>query len=159
MSDVEDWLQEARIAAIDALRQYRPDRSDIATWIRGCVYRRLTTYLAWHYRQGRRAQTLSLDYVYESDDGRLYTLAEQVEDPAGDVERRVLARWAWRAILRSLSPRDRLALFAWLSDGAGSRGSQQAVAERLGIGWKAADNLMYRIRRQARQQAQQMGVA
>lgn len=154
-SSPDDWLQEARAAAAEAIMDWKPEKSGLKAFVIGCVRRRLDSYVVWHLRQRRNALTVSLDEAPEWDhEPSSIFRSERLGDTAPSAEQTVVEREVletfWQRADALLSPIERTALRAWLWSHDGSQGSFQDVAEILGVAPKRADNLLYRIKRKLR---------
>jgi RNA polymerase sigma-70 factor (ECF subfamily) len=118
--DAEDVVSETFLKAMDAWRQYDPERASLSTWLyaiaRNCAY---------NYARAAGRRAVSLESLRE--DG---ALPEPAEDPwqAGSAEERV-----WE-ILRELSAQER----GFLSMRYGMGMSNREVAEALGVSEAAA---------------------
>lgn len=146
-ADHDDVLQEARIAALVAIRSFEAGRGmREESWVQFCVHRRLVTLLKRGKSEGRRsfAERRSLEDLAADSDS--VVVGDTLVSTAPSPERHAIARDELARLSRvGGSPLERSVLPYLLSEAP-----YEDVAADLGVSYKSVDNTVQRLRRKAR---------
>lgn len=145
-ADIEDFIQEGRLALYRAVKGYNPGMGiRFTTYAMTCINNAMTSMMRLHMRSEWEQEPLALD---DLDDQRLYRALAQGEDnhPEELFIQMEIRDQRNAQINRLLSPFERNVLDHYLSGQ-----SYQDIAREMCTSAKAVDNALQRVRRKLRQ--------